>query len=207
MNRRTHTGVDSFPTDGMVTFKKSVDPKDRQRRRHNMKLELRKSQKEENLARKRLSSPENVETKSPDGTVIYSIDDVPELVDVLMKQNPSDEELVFAVRDLRRIATAATSTIMEAIVGHEAVPALVKCLGHPNMFVQNEAAWTLVNVAASDYTAVVVQAGAVPVMISLANFSPKPEVREGAILCLGNIALHSASFRDGLLNGGIVGSL
>ncbi|TVU37179.1 hypothetical protein EJB05_10480 [Eragrostis curvula] len=72
---------------------------------------------------------------------------------------------------------------------------------HPQL--QMEAAWVLTNIAASDYTLLVAECGAVPRLVELLG-SPNANIRHQAIWCLGNIAADLSSCRDILLDHGAV---
>ncbi|CAL5071085.1 unnamed protein product [Urochloa decumbens] len=66
-----------------------------------------------------------------------------------------------------------------------------------------EAAWVLTNIAASDYTLLVAECGAVPRLVELLG-SPNANIRHQAIWCLGNIAADLPSCRDILFDHGVV---
>ncbi|PUZ73511.1 hypothetical protein GQ55_2G480000 [Panicum hallii var. hallii] len=68
---------------------------------------------------------------------------------------------------------------------------------------QMEAAWVLTNIAASDYTLLVAECGAVPRLVELLR-SPNANIRHQAIWCLGNIAADLPSCRDILFDHGVV---
>ena len=72
-----------------------------------------------------------------------------------------------------------------------------------NTSLQFEAAWILTNIASgtTNNTAVVVNAGAIPIFISLFD-SENVEVREQAVWAVGNIAGDSPAYRDQVLAAG-----
>ncbi|KAH8755410.1 armadillo-type protein [Diaporthe sp. PMI_573] len=76
----------------------------------------------------------------------------------------------------------------------------VKSLRSPHTLVQSLAAWALINGSAAQ-TRVVVQAGAVPILVELFA-SPDPDVHNLAVWALGNIAGHSPQYRDYVLSCG-----
>jgi hypothetical protein len=87
------------------------------------------------------------------------------------------------------------------------LPYLVRFLGYDTDFmVQFETAWAITNVAATEYTAQVVEAGATPGLIRLLE-SPAAIVREQAAWCLGNIAGDCPKFRDFVLSSGALRSV
>jgi len=67
-----------------------------------------------------------------------------------------------------------------------------------NARMQFECAWILTNIASSEHTAMVVGAGAVPVLVTLLK-SPNVDVREQCIWCLGNVAGDGPKLRDAVL--------
>jgi importin subunit alpha-2 len=75
---------------------------------------------------------------------------------------------------------------------------------------QFEAAWALTNIDSSDHTAVIVEAGAIPPLLSILATKLAPgsvsqaELIEQAVWCLGNIAGDGAALRDAVLvHGGL----
>ena len=68
-----------------------------------------------------------------------------------------------------------------------------------NHELQFEAAWALTNIASTQYTKVIVDAGVPALMVKLLR-SINPDIREQCIWCLGNIAGDATSFRDLILS-------
>ncbi len=87
------------------------------------------------------------------------------------------------------------------------LPALVHMLQlEDKPRVQFEAAWALTNIASTDETKSIVDAGAVSHFTRLLS-SPSAEVREQCAWCLGNIAGDSPALRDVVLNSGAMAPL
>jgi hypothetical protein len=63
---------------------------------------------------------------------------------------------------------------------------------------QFEACWAITNIASTEHTGAVVEAGAVGPLVS-GMISADPELREQSIWCIGNIAGDSPKFRDMIL--------
>jgi importin subunit alpha-1 len=66
--------------------------------------------------------------------------------------------------------------------------------------------WALTNIASTDFTKMVVDAGAVPNLVTLLS-SPSAEIRDQAAWCLGNIAGVCPALRVGALTAGALGPL
>ena len=66
--------------------------------------------------------------------------------------------------------------------------------------------WALTNIASTDFTKMVVDAGAVPNLVTLLS-SPSAEIRDQAAWCVGNIAGVCPALRVGALTAGALGPL
>lgn len=95
------------------------------------------------------------------------------------------------------------STVIK-IIRADVLPRFAEFLSrHALPQLQMEATWVLTNIAASNYTLLVAEFGAVPKLVELLG-SPNANIRHQAIWCLGNIAADLPSCRDILLDHGVV---
>ena len=195
-------------------FKKTVDTDDCRRRRTDTTLRLRKDKKEESLAKRRAatnatpvttnSTSDDNQQKSATSRKVYSVNDIPELMNMLKQTPPDFNSCLEAVRGFRRMLSVEKNPPVDDILRCGVLPILVQMLTVTNQpTLQFESAWALTNIASTDYTAVVVEAGAVPHLISLL-MSPLADAREQAAWCLGNIAGDSPQLRDNVLKAGVV---
>lgn len=194
-------------------FKKGVDLNDGRRRRTETNVQLRKNKKEEGIAKRRAmtSVPNSLPVANTINTAttssskkIYTVDDIPSLTAALRQPNINDDKLVEIVQGFRKLLSVENNPPVEKVLESGVLPALVQMLAlHDKSTVQFEAAWALTNIASTDYTKVVVEAGAVPLFVQLLS-SPSAEIREQSAWCLGNIAGDSYQLRDIVLTAGAV---
>lgn len=199
-------------------FKKGIDAMEGRRRRTETTISLRKNKKDEGIAKRRAMmvtpSPSlAMPTTMNDGTTtnnvsaatnqkIYTVADIPSLHATLSQPNIDDDKLLNAVRGFRKVLSVEHNPPVHEVLACGVLPAFVQMLQLSDKpKVQFEAAWALTNIASTDQTKAIVDAGAVPYFAQLLS-SPDAEVREQCAWCLGNIAGDSAALRDIVLSSG-----
>ncbi len=199
--------------------KRMTDAYDARRRRGETAISIRKSKREEGLQKRRnisssrstsptsSGSSEQKEKGFDFGSVLlpsskqYSADNIPSLA--LDLSSPNAAEAHSACRAIRKLLShPGPEPPVEALIEAGGVVGLVSCLGRTDSNnIQFEAAWALTNVASTNRTAAVVEAGAVSPLTALLVHE-NADVREQAAWCMGNIAGDSAALRDICLAGG-----
>lgn len=194
-------------------LKKGLDAEETRRKREDVKVQLRKAKRDEQVAKKR-----NQGTGAPSvagGTGVMSMmnpqtmDDhaaklqaLPELVAGIYSDDPRRQ--VDCVMSFRRLLSIERSPPIREVIESGVVPRLVQFLTfNHNHVLQFEAAWALTNIASgtSEHTKVVIESGAVPIFVQLLR-SENEDVREQVVWALGNIAGDSHHCRDMVLNSG-----
>lgn len=193
---------------------------DLRRRRGEASVELRKSKREESLAKRRnFKMTSSVTDADADVDVDFSATETasqPIAVDMAsMVQGVYSDNLEVQLENttkFRKILSRERNPPIEQVLASGVVPRLVEFLRQADQqseVLQFEAAWALTNIASgtSEQTRAVIDAGAVPEFIRLLSSSQASEVREQAVWALGNIAGDSPACRDLVLNHGILSPL
>ncbi|KAK1869548.1 hypothetical protein I4F81_012023 [Pyropia yezoensis] len=204
-------------------FKKAIDGDEARRKREDHQVEIRKAKREENLMKKRREAggasaaaaaaagaagavgaavgdaPDSLIDSNVRGTDPAVLERLPEMVQGVMSANGT-EQMQYTL-EFRKLLSIERNPPIDQVIQQGVVPRFVEflqCESLPQL--QFEAAWALTNIASgtSAHTAVVMDAGAVPIFVRLLA-SPNDDVREQAVWALGNMAGDSPRCRDAVL--------
>ncbi|CDJ46155.1 importin alpha, putative [Eimeria brunetti] len=215
--------------DRKANFKKNFE--DPRRKREDLQVQIRKSQREQNLAKKRAEALDEAKSAAggpPDAAAAaaaaaqgggpFNLEgvDLQQLVQALASGVPEAE--LQATQCFRRALSIENNPPIQEVIDAGAVPHFVRFLSMTGREqLQFEAAWALTNIASGtqEQTRVVIDCGAVPLFVELVVIDcgavplfvellrcPKEDVREQAVWALGNIAGDSPTCRDLVLNSG-----
>ncbi|OEL26670.1 Importin subunit alpha-4 [Dichanthelium oligosanthes] len=139
---------------------------------------------------------------APRNAAESELEGLSELVDKVCSDDTTSQ-LEATVQFRKLLSDEKNSTVIK-IIRADVLPRFAEFLSrHALPQLQMEAAWVLTNIAASDYTLLVAECGAVPRLVELLG-SPNANIRHQAIWCLGNIAADLPSCRDILFEHGVV---
>ena len=198
-------------------FKKGIDADESRRRRTETTISLRKSKKDEGIAKRRarVMAPATMmanDISSSSAPVVYdhskrdkvfTTQDIPSLMEQLHEIQQSGvmdgDKLKSIAQAFRKIMSVENNPPVHEVLNSGALPYLINMLSLTDKpLVQFEAAWALTNIASTDQTAAIVDAGAIPALVQLLT-SASADVREQSAWCLGNIAGDSTALRDVVL--------
>lgn len=167
------------------------------RRRNEVKVELRKARKDDQLFKRR-----NLEVDELESLPLQEISDSPQLLSldqIVQGMMSNDENLQMqATQACRKTLSKERHPPIDDVIRAGIVPRCVQFLSNSrNVPLQFEAAWALTNIASgtSEQTNAVVEAGAIPKLVPLIK-SHERSVAEQAVWALGNIAGDGPSTRD-----------
>lgn len=190
-------------------------------------MKIRKQKKEQQLKKKRedaaAASTDTTTTSTPNpqlqtgGALSIGNDrkptiaDVPRLKAMLIESSASEESLLEATRGFRRILSVEKNIPAQELVDSGIVPYLVRNLTLSSQTpcatsLIFESAWALTNIASTECTIHVVNAGCIRPLVDLLMHGDA-NIREQAAWCLGNIAGEGPEFRDMILEQNAIDSL
>ena len=168
---------------------------------------IRKNKRVENLRKRRgrpatAPSDASASTRTSSGHVplltAAAENELPALCVMLQGNHDRGAQRIAAER-IRRMLSKVKDPPAKPVIDAGALPWLTAVLlAHDAPELQLEAAWALTNVASTQFTAAVVDCGAVLPLSQLMR-SANADLREQCIWCLGNIAGDSAVLRDRVL--------
>jgi hypothetical protein len=182
-------------------------------------MKIRKQRKEQQLKKKRentngsaMSGVVEADSKSPafSGNGKPTIADLARLKAILLSSNASEQDLVEATRGFRRMLSVEKNIPAQELIDGGIVPLLVRNLSTISHTSSTtlifESAWALTNIASTNYTIDVVDAGCIKPLVNLLVHEDA-NVREQSAWCLGNIAGEGPDLRDQVLQENSIESL
>jgi len=144
--------------------------------------------------------------KRRDTSSLKNISRVSDFKAVLLSTNPTEQDAIAAMRDIRQLSSDGNDLHINEIVNAGLIFLLVQilnCSVYQNSNLIYETAWALSNIAATDYATHVANAGAIKPLVRLLLHT-NAKVREQSAWCLGNIAGQGHNLRDQILNESIL---
>lgn len=208
-----------FKSNSRGSVKKGIDADQSRRRRDDTRIQIRKNKREEGLQKRRamaaattvqptvdLASNKIIPSTNAQAPKTYNADDIPRLLEMLQKPNATYDELLMGIQGFRKMLSIEKDPPVEAVLNCGVLPTFVNMLDADNSKLKFEAAWSLTNVASTDYTRTVAEYGAIPKLVQLL-LSNDANVREQSAWCLGNVAGDSYDLRDTVLAAGALSPL
>ncbi|GLT47675.1 hypothetical protein SLA2020_213510 [Shorea laevis] len=190
-------------------YKVGVDADEGRRRREDNMVMIRKNRREESLQKKRREGlqaqqlPANLYSSAVEKKLEY----LPSMVAGVWTDDSSLQ--LEATTQFRKLLSIERCPPIEEVIQAGVVPRFVEFLVREDFpQLQFEAAWALTNIASgtSENTKVVIDHGAIPILVKLLG-SSSDDVREQAVWALGNVAGDSPRCRNLVLGHGALPSL
>ncbi|KAL5198576.1 hypothetical protein ABZP36_002088 [Zizania latifolia] len=148
------------------------------------------------------SPPSSPHAEGPRTATDPELEGLSEMVEKIWSEDITSQ-LEATVQFRKLLSDEKNSTVIK-IIRADVLPRFADFLSrHELPQLQMEAAWVLTNIAASDYTLLVAECGAVPRLVELLG-SPNANIRHQATWALGNIAADMPSCRETVLDHGAV---
>eukprot|EP00750_Incisomonas_marina_P015372 INCI182.1.p1 GENE.INCI182.1~~INCI182.1.p1 ORF type:complete len:583 (-),score=143.66 INCI182.1:404-2056(-) len=187
------------------------------RQRQEEMINIRKNKRIQNLQKRRAMAQASTATadsgrdqvvsstgsESNNKGTVATVEQLPTIAATLKTMTPAQR--YEATRSVRRLLSRQEHPPAADVIKAGLVPILVAELGLVSEEkTQFEAAWALTNIASTEHTRVIVQAGAIPSLVKL-MMSKNADIREQCLWCLGNVAGDGYDMRDLVLK--VPGSL
>ncbi|XP_063170757.1 importin subunit alpha-8 [Candoia aspera] len=187
----------------MRKFKnKGKDFAEIRRRKIEVRVELRKARKDEQILKRRnicFSAEGSLSPEKEEKNMVAQLS-LTEIVGVIQSEDPFLQ--LKAAQGVRKLLSKQKNPPINQVIESGVIPKLVEFLYHhdaPNL--QFEAAWALTNIASgtSEQTKAVVEANGIQGLVILLS-SPHIHICEQSVWALGNIAGDGPVYRDALIS-------